>query len=73
MMNWSSVKAELDSGEKARFDGMLEGAYVVKMSYTDEGIESYSYVIVESDDLPRFWRDAEREMGEASESWVIVS
>ncbi|HBR1008116.1 hypothetical protein RAF48_15805 [Klebsiella pneumoniae] len=73
MMNWDNAKAELDSGKKARFKDMREGAYVVKMTYTDDGIESYSYVIVESDDLPRFWRDAEREEGESSESWVIIS
>lgn len=48
------------------------GEYVVKMTYTDDGIESSSYVVVESDDLPRFWRDAEREAGEASESWSLV-
>ncbi|UMU87409.1 hypothetical protein [Klebsiella pneumoniae] len=73
MMNWNSVKVELDSGKKARFDGMREGDYVVKMTYTDDGIESYSYVVVDSNDLPRFWRDAEREEGESSESWVIIS
>ncbi|EOG2011407.1 hypothetical protein ACK5EC_006026 [Klebsiella oxytoca] len=73
MMNWNSVKAELDGGKKARCDGMHDGEYVVKMTYTDDNIESSSYVIVESDDLPRFWRDAEREEGESSESWVIIS
>ncbi|HGF9808157.1 TPA: hypothetical protein ACJEWJ_005874, partial [Klebsiella quasipneumoniae] len=69
MMNWNNAKAELDSGEKARFNGMQEGEYVVKMSYTDSDIESYSYVVVGADSLPRFWRDAEREEGMSSEEW----
>ena len=72
MMNWNSVKVELDSGKKARFNGMQAGEYVVKMTYTDNGTESSSYVVVGVDGLPRFWRDAEREAGEASESWELV-
>ena len=72
-MDWASAKAELESGNKVRFDGMQEGECVVKMTYTDDGTESSSYVVVGADNLPRFWRDAEREAGEASESWGLIS
>ena len=73
MMNWEEAKAELDDGKKARYEGMTINEYVVKTSYTDSGKESSDYVVIGTDDAPRFWRDAEREQGVSSEAWSVVS
>ncbi|HCI6929355.1 TPA: hypothetical protein NPP98_000192 [Klebsiella quasipneumoniae subsp. quasipneumoniae] len=73
MMNWEEAKAALNDGKKARFDGMAINEYIVKMTYTDSGEESSDYVVIGTDDAPRFWRDAEREEGVSSEAWSVVS
>lgn len=73
MMNWEEAKAALNDGKKARFDGMAINEYIVKMTYTDSGEESSDYVVIGTDDAPRFWRDAEREVGMSSEAWSVVS
>lgn len=73
MMNWDEARTELDDGKKARFDGMAINEYIVKMTYTDSGEESSDYVVIGTDDAPRFWRDAEREVGMLSEEWSVVS
>lgn len=73
MMNWDEVRTELDDGKKARFDGMAINEYIVKMTYTDSGEESSDYVVIGTDDAPRFWRDTEREDGMLSEAWSVVS
>ncbi|HDK6850380.1 hypothetical protein KFA93_05240 [Klebsiella pneumoniae] len=73
MMNWDEARTELDNGKKARFDGMTINEYIVKMTYTDSGGESSDYVVIGTDDSPRFWRDAEREEGMLSKAWSVVS
>ncbi|HFP9210918.1 hypothetical protein [Klebsiella quasipneumoniae] len=73
MMNWEEAKAALNDGKKARFDGMAINEYIVKMTYTDSGEESSDYVVIGTDDAPRFWRDTEREEGMLSEAWSVVS
>ncbi|CAM7806385.1 hypothetical protein [Klebsiella quasipneumoniae] len=73
MMNWDEARTELDDGKKARFDGMAINEYIVKMTYTDSGEESSDYVVIGTDDAPRFWRDTEREEGMLSEAWSVVS
>ncbi|MFW4186670.1 hypothetical protein [Klebsiella quasipneumoniae] len=73
MMNWDEARTELDNGKKARFDGMTINEHIVKMAYTDSGEESSDYVVIGTDDAPRFWRDAEREEGVSSEAWSVVS
>lgn len=35
--------------------------------------ESSDYVVIGTDDAPRFWRDVEREEGMSSESWSVVN
>lgn len=72
-MNWEEAKAALNDGKKARFDGMAINEYIVKMTYTDSGEESSDYVVIGTDDAPRFWRDAEREVGMSSEAWSVVN
>lgn len=72
-MNWDEARTELDDGKKARFDGMAINEYIVKMTYTDSGEESSDYVVIGTDDAPRFWRDTEREDGMLSEAWSVVS
>lgn len=72
-MNWEEAKAALNDGKKARFDGMAINEYIVKMTYTDSGEESSDYVVIGTDDAPRFWRDTEREEGMLSEAWSVVS
>ncbi|HBX5321979.1 hypothetical protein [Klebsiella pneumoniae] len=72
MMNWEEAKAALNDGKKARFDGMAINEYIVKMTYTDSGEESSDYVVIGTDDAPRFWRDTEREEGMLSEAWSVV-
>ncbi|EMI2432263.1 hypothetical protein [Klebsiella oxytoca] len=73
MMNWDEARTELDDGKKARFDGMAINEYIVKMTYTDSGEESSDYVVIGTDDAPRFWRDTDREEGMLSEEWSVVS
>ena len=73
MMNWEEAKSELDDGKKARYEGMAINEHIVKMTYTDSDEESSDYVVIGTDDAPRFWRDAEREEGKTSEAWSIVS
>ena len=72
-MNWDEARTELDDGKKARFDGMAINEYIVKMTYTDSGEESSDYVVIGTDDAPRFWRDTDREEGMLSEEWSVVS
>lgn len=73
MMNWDEARTELDGGKKARFDGMAINEYIVKMTYTDSGEKSSDYVVIGTDDAPRFWRDTDREEGMLSEEWSVVS
>lgn len=73
MMNWEEAKAVLDNGEKARYEGMVSSEYIVKVTYTDSGEESSDYVVIGTDNAPRFWRDTEREEGVTSEAWSVVS
>lgn len=73
MMNWEEAKAALDNGEKARYEGLAINEHIVKMTYTDSGEESSDYVVIGTDNAPRFWRDAEREEGKTSEAWSVVS
>lgn len=70
-MNWEEAKAALDNGGKARYEGMAINEYIVKVTYTDSGEESSDYVVIGTDDAPRFWRDAEREEGMTSEAWEV--
>lgn len=73
MMNWEEAKAALDDGEKTRYEGVAINEHIVKMTYTDSGEKSSDYVVIGTDDAPRFWRDTEREVGMSSESWSAVS